>query len=109
MKGEKSSTARNKLIKTRSKLKLKGITLSHHLFKGWDTSKIGMSSGRRCEAAEDRKGADKLHITASIADHFFVTQVIFVAGHLLLDIHCLSKLVTKIPVFPCTFDLGRTF
>lgn len=51
-------------------LKLKGITLSHHLFKGWDTSKIGMSSGRCCEAAEDRKGADELHATASVADHF---------------------------------------
>lgn len=70
MEGEKSSTARNKLIKTRSKLKLKGITLSHHLFKGWDTSKIGMSSGRCCEAAEDRKGADELHAMASVADHF---------------------------------------
>lgn len=64
MEGEKSSTARNKLIKTHSKLKLKGITLSHHLFKGWDTSKIGMSSGRCCEAAEDRKEADDLDATA---------------------------------------------
>lgn len=70
MEGEKSSTARNKLIKTHSKLKLRGITLSHHLFKGWDTSKIGMSSGRCCEAAEDRKGADDLDAKAPVADHF---------------------------------------
>lgn len=70
MEREKSSTARNKLIKTRSKLKLKGITLRHHLFKGWDASKIGMSSGRCCEAAEDRKWADELDATAPVADHF---------------------------------------
>lgn len=40
---------------------------------------------------------------------FFVTLVISVPDHLLLDIHYVSKLVTKISISSFTFDLVRTF
>lgn len=45
----------------------------------------------------------------SCSRSFFVTLVISVPDHLLLHIHYVSKLVTKISVFSFTFDPVRTF